>query len=440
MVTSQSAKGKLGLVSLVAIGIGGMVGGGIFAVLGLATELAKGATPLAFLLAGLVALATSYSYAKLSVALPSRGGTVEFLNQAFGTGLVSGALNVLLWLSYVVMLSLYAHAFGAYAASFFPEAAQPFWRHVFLSLALCGLGLVNALGASLVGRLETLLVIIKLSILALFAVAGFFYIDWSRLSPVTWPSALNLVAGGMIIFLAYEGFELIANAGEDTADPARTLPKAYYLSVIIVIVLYVAIALVAVGNLPLEQLATARDYALAAAAQPFLGAFGFVLIAIAAVLSTGSAINATLYGAARLSYVIAKDGELPAFLEKKVWRKPLEGLILTTGAALLLANTLDLSSISVAGSAGFLLIFTAVNLASFHLSRHIGSSRLLSAVAALACLVALAALVWHTALYAVETLWALPLLVLLAFVIEATYRAFTGRTLRLHLSPLKARS
>ncbi len=113
----------------------------------------------------------------------------------------------------------------------------------------------------------------------------------------------------MIIFLAYEGFELIANTAGDLGDPERTLPRAYYSAVLFVIVLYVLVAAVSVGNLPVPQIVAAKDYALAEAARPFLGQAGFTLIAIAALLSTASAINATLYGAARLSYVIAKDGE-----------------------------------------------------------------------------------------------------------------------------------
>ena len=135
----------------------------------------------------------------------------------------------------------------------------------------------------------------------------------------------------MIIFLAYEGFELIANTARDVRDVGRTLPRAYYTAVGFVIVLYVLVALVTVGNLPLAKIVQAKDYALAEAARPFLGRPGFALIAVAAMLSTASAINATLYGAARLSYTIARDGELPAGLERKVWGEPVEGLLITAG-------------------------------------------------------------------------------------------------------------
>jgi amino acid transporter len=94
-----------------------MIGGGIFATLGLSLELAKGAAPIAFAIAGLVALLTSYSYAKLSARYPSAGGTIEFLVRAYGDNVLTGGLNMLLLSSYIVMIALYAHAFGAYGAS-----------------------------------------------------------------------------------------------------------------------------------------------------------------------------------------------------------------------------------------------------------------------------------------------------------------------------------
>src|SRR5680860_351081 len=117
MSENDKHKKTFGFWEIAAIGIGGMVGGGIFAVLGLAVQLSKGGTPVAFLLAGIVALITTYSYMKLSVRYPSRGGTVEFLYRAFGSGITAGGLNILLWISYVVMLSLYAYAFGSYGST-----------------------------------------------------------------------------------------------------------------------------------------------------------------------------------------------------------------------------------------------------------------------------------------------------------------------------------
>ncbi len=302
---SKAGKGKLGFWAVVAIGVGGMVGGGIFAVLGLAVQLAHGGTPEAFALAGVVALLTTYSYAKLSVAYPSRGGTVTFLDRAFGAGMLTGSLNVLLWLSYVVMMSLYAFAFGSYGSTFLPAAWQATGKHALISLSVILIAGLNLLSAEVIGKAENWIVGLKIAILLFFVGVGFAGIHLSRVATGSWSSSLQLAAGGMIIFLAYEGFELIANTAHDVRDVARTLPRAYFTAVGFVLALYVLVSLVTVGNLPVEKIVAAKDYALAEAARPFLGQTGFTLIAIAAMLSTASAINATLYGSARLSYCIA---------------------------------------------------------------------------------------------------------------------------------------
>ncbi len=436
---ADSDKKKIGLGGALAIGIGGMVGGGIFAVLGLAVQLAQGGTPVAFAIAGLVALLTTYSYAHLSVAFPSQGGTVAFLDRAFGPGLMTGGMNVLLWLSYIVMLSLYSFAFGSYAATFFPDALLPWSKHAGITLGVVGLTGLNMLSADWISRAEVWIVAFKIAILSLFVALGVGAIEPARLAVATWAPPVSLVSGGMIIFLAYEGFELIANAAEDVDRPGTTLPWAYYSAVLFVIVLYVLVAIVTVGNLSLGRIVSAKDYALAEAAKPFMGQGGFKLIAVAAMLSTASAINATLYGAARLSFVIAKDGELPKLLEKKVWHEPLVGLLITAGATLLIANSFDLSSISTMGSAGFLLIFAAVNAANALRAKRTQSWWWLSALGSAACLAALAALVWHTALDAPWRLLVLLGLVTLAFAIELAYRFVGQREFRIHILKRKLR-
>jgi amino acid transporter len=422
-----SGRKSLGYWEITAIGVGGMVGGGIFAVLGLAVELTRGGAPAAFLIAGLVALVTSYSYARLSVAYPSQGGTVAFLDRAFGSGLLTGSANILLWMSYIVMLSLYAYAFGSYGASFFPPASQALWKHILISGIIVGITGLNVLNARVIGEMEDWIVLVKLAILTLFVVAGIRGVDGARLAPAAWASPLNLIAGGMIIFLAYEGFELIANTAQDVRDAPRTLPRAFYSSVGFVIVLYILVAVVTVGTLSVGAIVHAKDYALAEAARPFLGRTGFVLIAIAAMLSTASAINATVYGAARLSYVIAKDGELPSALERKTWGKPVEGLLITSAATLVIANVTDLSSMSTMGSAGFLLIFAAVNGANVALARGTRSKVWLSLIGVGLCVGALGSLLWQTGRNSPGQLWVLFIMIGAAFLIEIVFRAITGR-------------
>jgi amino acid transporter len=422
---------KLGYWEVTSIGVGGMVGGGIFAVLGLSVSLTGGGAPLAFLIAGIVALVTSYSYARLSVTYPSQGGTVAFLDRAFGPGLLTGSANILLWLSYIVMLSLYAYAFGSYGASLFPEATQLFWKHVLITGTILLITGLNLLSARLIGEAEDWIVLVKLAILILFISLGMPGIVSDRLTPAAWAPPLNLIAGGMIIFLAYEGFELIANTARDVRNPAKILPRSYYSCVGFVIVLYVLVAVVTVGTLPVADIVGAKDYALAEAARPLLGNAGFLLIAVAAMLSTASAINATLYGAARLSYVIAKDGELPESLERKAWGRPIEGLLITSAATLLIANLIDLSSMSMMGSAGFLLIFAAVNAANAVEADRTGSRRWLCWTGVVLCLTALASLLWQTASQAPGRLGILFGMIGASFLTEFTYRWATARKIRL---------
>jgi amino acid transporter len=192
----------------------------------------------------------------------------------------------------------------------------------------------------------------------------------------------------MVIFVAYEGFELIANAAPDIRDPEKNVPRAYYYAVLFVIALYVAIAVVTVGSLPFDAIAEAQDYVLAEAARPMLGQAGFTIITLAAMMSTFSAINASLYGGSRVSFEIAEDDELPHHLTSQLWNQPV-GLLITAISTLLLANFLELESISTAGSVGFLLVFAIVNYVGFKLSGEIRGKRLIPLLGSLLCVAAL---------------------------------------------------
>jgi len=389
---------KIGLKEAISIGIGGMVGGGIFAVLGLAVSLSKGGTPIAFLLAGVLALITSYSYVKLSLTYPDRGGTVKFVNQGFGKSIFSGGINNLLWISYVIMLSLYASAFGSYAPNLLQISSKTTDFHIYASAIIIIATAINYYSINVVGKIESYAVIVKLLILLSFVVIGIYGLfgnpNLSQLSIANWESPIKILTGGMVIFVAYEGFELIANAVPDIENPIRNIPRAYYFSVIFVILLYVIIAGVTVGSLPFRQLATAQDYVLAEAAKPMLGKIGFTIITIAALISTFSAINASLYGGSRVSYELAYDDELPHQITAKLWNHPI-GLLITAISTLVLANTLNLESISTAGSVGFLLIFAVVNFVGYKLSDKIYGNRFIPFTGFLLCTIALVILIWQ---------------------------------------------
>ncbi len=416
----------IGFWEAVSIGIGGMIGGGIFAVLGLSVQISRNAAPVAFLLAGLVALITAYAYARLSVRFPSEGGTIEYLVRAYGPNAFSGGLNVLLLVSYTVMIALYAYAFGSYGASVLGN--NPLWKHLLITLVVFLFMGLNALGAYVSGKAEDLMVAFKLLVLLLVAGTGLFFVRWQNLTPSHWPDGTSIVAGGMLIFLAYEGFELIANTAQDVYH-LEILPRAFFTSVLLVIVVYVLIAVVTVGTLPLEVILKERDYALAAVARPVLGAAGFWLVTLAALVSTSSAINATLYGTARASYMVAKYGQLPRTLERRVWKQAPEGLVWIGLLAVLLANLASLESISTAGSGGFLLIFLMVNLAAFRLRHQIKARASIVLLGVLLTLVALGTLLYRMFLLSPSSLAIFGGLVALSFALEGLYRLATGREL-----------
>ncbi len=364
----MSAKKSIGLWSAISIGIGGMVGAGIFSILGTACQIEGNTVYLSFIIAGMIALFSTYSYAKLGLRYPSTGGPVEFLVRSFGSGLLSGGFNVLLWIGYILALALYSRAFDSYALVFFHNPPS-ILLNVFATGIIIFFVLLNFIGSKAVGKSELFIVTIKVGILVLFAMVGFFFINPELLSFSKLQQVDNIFFAAAIVFMGYEGFGLITNAAEDMENPRKTLPKALYISVFIVILIYVGVSIAVIGNLPLTDIIKAKDYALAEAAKPFLGATGFTLIAIAALFSTSSAINATLYGGANVSYLIAKDGELPKYFDRKIWRNGKEGLIITAVLVNLLANLFDLSKIAMLGSASFLLIYAVVNVGHTKLRR-----------------------------------------------------------------------
>jgi amino acid transporter len=390
-------KEKIQLKEAISIGIGGMVGGGIFAVLGLAVSLAQGGTPVSFLIAGLIALITSYSYVKLSLAFPDRGGTVKFINKGFGIGVFSGTINNLLWASYIIMLALYASAFGSYAPNIFElTSSKTLDSHLYSSAIILFATIINYYSIKVVGKIESYAVIIKLIILLGFVVIGLYGLignpNIEQLNISNWETPISLLTAGMVIFVAYEGFELIANAAPDIINPIKNIPKAYYYSVIFVIVLYITIATITVGSLPFSKIAEAEEYVLAEAAKPLLGQIGFTVITIAALISTFSAINASLYGGSRVSYEIAVDDELPHQLTSKLWNQPI-GLLITAIATIVLVNVLNLESISITGSIGFLIVFAIVNYIGFKLSKKINGNKIIPFIGFISCIIALITLI-----------------------------------------------
>ena len=419
--------GQIGLVAAVSIGIGGMVGAGIFSILGVVAHAAGNAMWLAFAIGGVVALLSTYSYAKLGATFPSAGGATHFLVKSFGDGVLAGGLNMFMWAGYIISLALYATAFGGYAATFVTTAPSALLLKSLAVASVVLLTLVNAFGATLMGRWETVIVAVKVAILVLFAAVGLCFIRPGYLSPELWPEAKSVLFGASVLFIGYEGFGLITNAAADMRDPRKMLPRALYTSVIWVIVLYLAVSLTVTGNLSDYEIEQSKDYALAEAAKPFLGQFGFRLIAIAALFSTASAINATLFGSANVCYMIARDGELPAGLSRTEWKDATGGLLLTAALVVVVMLIFDLSGIAMMGSAAFLLIYAAVNAGHLKVLNQTGASAIVVWLSLLTCLAMFAILCVYTYQEQPRAIAALILIAAASFAAEWAYRRWTGR-------------
>lgn len=421
---------SMGLWAAASIGVGAMVGAGIFSIFGTAVQISGNAVYVSFLIAGLIALLSTYSYAKLGVRYFSAGGPVEFLVKGFGDGILSGGLNLLLWVGYVFALALYAKGFSYYAVTFLPAGSAPVWDNIFATAIILIFTAVNFAGAKAVGESELFVVSLKVSILLLFAIAGLFYINPVNLSVSTWPSSKNLFFGAGIVFLAYQGFGLITNAAEDMKDPEKNLPRALYLSVTLVIIIYVLVSLAVIGNLTIPEIESAKDYALAAAAKPFLGDIGFKIMAFAALFSTASAINASLYGGANVSYLLAVEGELPEFFERKLWNRGTEGLFITSGLVILCANFLQLEGIGMLASASILIIYVAVNASHLRLLKETGAKPSLIWASLLSSIIFLGVLTYYEFLHSKSTLGLLAFTVISCFAVEWVYRRHSGRIIK----------
>jgi amino acid transporter len=426
-ISSTAPAGHIGLVAAVSIGIGGMVGAGIFSILGVVAHAAGNAMWLAFAIGGVVALLSTYSYAKLGATFPSAGGATHFLVKSFGDGVLAGGLNLFMWAGYIISLALYATAFGGYAATFVTTAPSALLLKSLAVASVVLLTLVNAFGATLMGRWETVIVAVKVAILVLFAAVGLCFIRPGYLSPELWPEAKSVLFGAGVLFIGYEGFGLITNAAADMRDPRKMLPRALYTSVILVIVLYLAVSLTVTGNLSDYEIEQSKDYALAEAAKPFLGQFGFRLIAIAALFSTASAINATLFGSANVCYMIARDGELPAGLSRTEWKDATGGLLLTAALVVVVMLIFDLSGIAMMGSAAFLLIYAAVNAGHLKVLNQTGASAIVVWLSLLTCLAMFAILCVYTYQEQPRAIAALILIAAASFAGEWAYRRWTGR-------------
>ncbi|MDX1902352.1 MAG: APC family permease [Gammaproteobacteria bacterium] len=411
----------ISLPAAISIGIGGMIGAGIFSILGVVATAAGSAMWISFLIGGIIALFSTYSYAKLGAKFPSAGGAVQFLIAGFGLGTVSGTINIFMWLGYIISIALYADGFASYCLTFFTHTPTVMMKHAIASTVVIAFTLLNMLGASTVGKAELFIVAVKVSILILFAVTGLFFIHPDHLSISHWSQWDHIFFGAGVLFIGYEGFGLITNAAADMANPETTLPIALYLSVFIVIAIYIAVSIAVIGNLSPNEILASGDYALAQAAKPFLGIWGFKLIALAALFSTASAINATLFGAANVCYMVARDGELPAAFERRSWRNASGGLLMTALITLLFILFFDLSGIAMMGSGAFLIIYAAVNAGHLRILEQTGAKKSIIVTSLILCLALFVLLEIYTYQHSPFAVYTMVLLLACSFLIEKIF-------------------
>ena len=377
----HTTKKPIGFWSAVSMGIGAMVGAGIFALLGEASAIAGSAVYISFIAGGIVALSSAYSLGKLGAAFPSSGGIIEYLTQSYGVGYFSGSMSIMLYLSAIVSLSLVAEAFSNYAITFLPDNASPLWQP-FLSAGIVVLFvLINLGGAKDVAIWERLTVALKFVVLCVFSIAGIVFINTDLLSPDRYPPPGNIFYSLAVTFFAFEGFRVITNTAEDMPQPSSTLPKSMMASVCLVMLLYVAISFAVFGNLPVEEVVAAKDFALARAALPIFGSTGFAIVTITALVATASAINANLYSVTNVTYQLAKDGELPEVFGVAIAHSR-EGLVISGILVIVLSLMFDLSVIAAVGSISVLFV---------HAVTHVGHLRIITRTTASYFLVFLAA-------------------------------------------------
>ena len=358
------------------LGVGSMVGAGIFALLGEAGTVAGAAVWISFLLAGVVAGLLGYTAVKLGVRYPSSGGIITYLIEGFGNGRLVGIAS---WLGYIAAIvivgAMVAVSFGSYAtALFIGKDAGPAWDNVFTTAVVLGTLGINLVGSRIVDRAQSVIVVVELAVFAVFIVVTIRDVDWGLLAFSGYPSFSDILASVALTFFAFLGFSVITFSAGDLEDPAHGLPRAMYTALGIAAGLYILISLGVFGTLTVDQVVEYGETAIAEAARPALGDAGFVMMAIAALLATTSSVNATLYASGGLTGMLAGVGQFPPLFGRKTGGGIHVGLLVTAALVLVVANLVDLSAIASVGSAIALAVFVLVALAGYRRRQDTGAN------------------------------------------------------------------
>lgn len=370
-MAQDSPKSYLSLWSVTALGIGSMVGAGIFALMGQTVQVAGEDVYYAFIIGGIIALLSGYSYIKLGSRYPDSGGIMDYFDTAFPNKTISGTLSIIYLITLAITIALVSKAFGAYASRlFFPDEKVTYLTiAAFSSLIIVLIGFLNMINADAVGKMEVALVVFKLLVLAILIAAGIKNAQSlsNQVMPLAnWSNTLGSVG---LTFFAYAGYGMMANTAGNLKNPQKTLPRAIFTAIGTVLVLYILLSYIVLKNVPATDLATHADTAIAQAARPLLGMWGFVIVSIAALVASASAINATFFSFLRISQGLAKKRQLNQSFNKPFWRQGTRGFLYSIIGILLITNIFDLTAIANIASATFLISYLAVFVANWILRK-----------------------------------------------------------------------
>ena len=409
--TAGAPKKSMTVLQASFIGVGAMVGAGIFALLGAAGAVAGSAVWLSFLIAGLIAALQGYSFAKLGSTYPSSGGMLAYLAKGFGEGHITGIVSWLFYMTGAIVAAMVATSFGGYASAVVADD-DPVWAVVFAVLLVLVMTSLNIVGSSAVARVQSLIVKIVLAILTLFAIVTIVNFDPALLDPSGYPGVREIISSVALTFFAFLGFGVITFTAKDLPNPARQLPRAMYLALGVATAVYVGVSLGVFGTLTAEQVVEYGATALAEAAKPVLGEAGYTLMVITALFSTAGAVNASLYPSAGMTRHLAEVGQFPTAFGRNVGKRAPVGLVVMALITIFMIIALDLNSIASLGSAVALLIFSAVTVSHFKTYKETGANLIVLIIALVATLGTLVVFTMTTLVNEPKT--AIALLVILA--------------------------
>src|SRR6056297_2674124 len=385
---TRAPEAELGLLDATMIGMGAMIGAGIFVLTGLAAKTAGPAAILVFALNGVVTTFTGLSYAELASAIPRSGGGYAFVNEVFGD-LVSFLMGWMLWFAYMIAGALYALGFAPNFLELlhiYFQGGVPAPEHaatvIITGLALGAVALLvllNAVSTAASGSVETIFTLIKVAILVVFVAFGFTAARFSgaEFQPM-FPAGhtpIDLLPAMGLTFIAFEGYDLITTVTEEVKNPRKNIPRAIFISLAATVVVYFAVVIVAIGTLGAEELGAAGETGIAEAAKSFMPSIpvlggGEALIIFGAVFSTLTALNAVVIASSRVAFSMGREGQLlPRFGQiHHRFGTPFVA-ILTSAIVMLGSVALPTQSAGNMSSLFFLLSFVVVNVAVIRLRR-----------------------------------------------------------------------